>query len=174
MLIIGNDQISRIGSCAKEEVASFLRPCGVNAYANHLGERLPENTCWDGQLQTKTSEVCLDSEMLLHLMAMSGILKDKGSEAQEPKPQISKPSKLRKVFKAWRSLSSLRAKVKRTVLRSSRYVCESPALECEYPTEQSAISDCSTSASDSTVVHNEMVPCCVAKPNSTTNVLRLI
>lgn len=182
MLAVGHDQISRIGSCTKEEIASFLRPTGINAYINGYGTRPQERTCWDGQLQTKTSEFCLDTEMLLHLMAMSGISKKRSTKDPELEPEISKQNKLKETFKEWHSLSSLRAKVKQSVLRNagngrrtSRYVCVSPVIECQYPTEQSAISYCSTQTSDSTVLHNEIFAAChVAKRNSTTNILRLI
>ncbi|QLL32972.1 hypothetical protein HG536_0D04940 [Torulaspora globosa] len=181
MLAVGNNQISTIGSCTKEEIASFLRPSGINAYVNGYDMRPQECTCWDGQLQTKTSEFCLDTEMLLHLMAMSGISKKRAAKDQEP--QISKQNKFKEAFKEWHSLSSLRAKVKQSVLRnagngqqnrSSRYVCMSPVIECQYPTEQSAISYCSTQTSEGTVVHDEIFACHVAKRNSTTNILRLI
>ncbi|QLQ79852.1 hypothetical protein HG537_0C05010 [Torulaspora globosa] len=172
MLTIGNDQISIIESCTKEEIASFLRPSGINAYE----VRQQERTCWDGQLQTKTSEFCLDTEMLLHLMAMTGISKKKVTKDQEP--EMSKQNKFKDTFKEWHSFTSLRAKMKQSVLRNgrqpTRYVCVSPVIECQYPTEQSAISYCSTQTSDNTVVHNELFACTVAKQNSTTNILRLI
>lgn len=191
MLGAGKDQISRIKSCAEEEIASFLRPRGIDAYITDFDQCVQEQSCWQGQLKTKTSEFCLDSEMLLHLMAMSGITKTTETTVdaieQVNESETLKQNKLKKTFKEWNSLSTIRAKVKHSVLRGSRNgsvsespihhsgcVCVSPALEYQHPLVQSALSYCSTPGSGGTVIHNEMFRSCAAKPSSTTNVLRLI
>lgn len=174
-MVVGSNQISIIQGCAPEEFASYLRHTDINDYNKYV----PERSCWDGQLQNKTSELCLDTELLLFLMAMNGIFK--GSEAAGDEIPTADDNGAGAPRDS-RLFSTLCTRVKRGMRRTKRpasqqgaYVCGSPVLEplC-YSTVQSAVPWCSTANSDRTVVHNEIFAHHLGKPRSTTNVLRLI
>lgn len=165
-MVIGS-RISRIQSCTREEFASYLRHTDIDEYNKYV----PERSCWDGQLRNKTSELCLDTELLLFLMALNGI--DKTSEEEATMEDATREPRL---------FSTLCTRVKRGMRRTKRPVFRQNNYEVGSPVEappfysavQSAVPCCPTATSERTVVHNEVFANHLGKPRSTTNVLRLI
>lgn len=168
-MVAGSDQISKIQSCAREEFASYLSLTDIHEY----NKNVPEPSCWDGQLRNKTSDLCLDTDLLVWLMAMNGIRKGSDEELTTEE-EVSVPADSR-------LLSTLCKRVKRGMRRKrpvSRQYCDQCSCAVDVPSSRSrmqpAASICSTATSEDTVVHNDIFKHRLVKSRSTTNILRLI